>query len=50
MKANADDVFRKYEEELTLEAKKAIINCKTYAQSYVQSVIQMIDAPPKTKN
>ena len=48
MKANADDigVFRKYREELTLEAKKAIMNCKTYARS----LIKITDAPPKTKN
>ena len=42
------DSFLKYKEELTSEAKKAIINCKTYAKSLIQ--IQIQDAPPKTKN
>ena len=40
------DALLKYKEELTLEATKAIINCKTYAKS----LIQIKDAPPKTKN
>ena len=50
MKDKGDDigVFRKYSEELTLEAKKAIINCKKYAKSLVKNYIT--DAPPETKN
>ena len=50
VKATAGDigVFRKYSEELTLEAKKAIINCKKYAGSLLKKYIP--DAPPKTEN
>ena len=39
------DVFLKYEEELTLEAKKAIQNCKTY----VKSLVKVTDHHPKNK-